>query len=292
VGIGREYRDQVYKVIRENKSGLTLEELTNGTVRKIQTDWGDFEGIDKKQLKKYLYAEYQYDVWMDLQANDPSDVVIFFLKGLNFAEVYSDVRPIGRVSAIARSSPLSEKSVMKQKRKMFKDDNKVRYRYTHNMLMYDPVIYQRYIDVWNWHIKCRREYRDRLKKLSGNDKVLYEIHGQNAVTLIKEFRFREAMHYLDGKHEWMKHVGMPEGRTKRQLFGLKQLAKAGDQVFRKALNLQADRKALFLMYLGRDVFSDRVRADRNLRKLKLEANKKNRQESHWRPAPGAGGRMW
>lgn len=294
VGIGREYRDKVYKAIRDKASGMTLEELTNATVRRIQTDWGDFEGIDKKTLKKYIYADYQYDVWMDLQANDPSDVVVFFLKGFNFAEVYSDVRPVGNVSAVPRSSPLSERAIMKQKRKMFKGDNKVRYRYTHKMLMYDPVVYQRYIDVWNWHIKCRREYRDKLKRMSGKDKVLYDIHGKNAVTLIKEFKFREAVHYLDGQHEWLTYLGEPDARAKRHLFGLKQLAKAGDQVIRKARNLQADRRSLFLMFVGRDIIKDRKKADRKLRKLKREALKKKQQERKrdWRAAPGVGGRMW
>jgi len=268
-GLGRAYANQVLKVIRDEGTGVTLEELVNATISRVQTDPGDFEGLDKKKLEtSYVYADYEYDVLMELQANDPSDVLIFVLNNLKFAEVFLETKPVGAVRLVPRSAPLAQARTLEQDRTLFVEQNIVRYRYKHKMLLWDPMVYRHYIDLWNWYVKCKRELDDKLQRLTGEDKKLVQLHGTVALKMIEKFQFLDAVIYLDGEHRYTKGVGeMPE-RTQRYLFGVKQNAKAGDEVVKNSKKLQPDRRALLKMYVGHDVFKDQRRAISQREKLR------------------------
>ena len=45
-------------------------------------------------LDKPMYASYKYDVFMERQASDLSDAIIWFFNSFQFVEVYNDIQPV------------------------------------------------------------------------------------------------------------------------------------------------------------------------------------------------------
>ncbi|MDO8860304.1 hypothetical protein Q6D67_01220 [Haliea sp. E1-2-M8] len=271
-GVAREYRSKVYEGMRVQQGGQSFRSLVEDTVRTVQTDWTDLEAFGGKQLKStYTYADYQYDILFEMQAESFADGLICVLRGFRFVEVYQDVVPCGEVEVVSYPKSLSENRIMQQDRTQISDKNLVCYRYRHRMLLWDPEVHQRYIRLWNRHYECIEELKKVVALLSGREREAVEKYANRTAELVRQYRFLDAINLLTEEHPDADRFGPLSSRAKELLKPVVTFATTGDELVTGAKKLQSDRKNLLLMFAGTDIFAARRKDARSL--LKHKASK-------------------
>ncbi|MGJ8624076.1 MAG: hypothetical protein ACSHW1_15050 [Yoonia sp.] len=282
----RGYRHSIFTVMKEDGTGQTLEQLVTGTIDTVWTNDGSFSQLSEDAHKVFtsnrMYAEYNYNIVMEVVNESLADDIVFLLRGFSYVEVYKRMEPVGDVRTYFTKDLIKESKLFTQKRGRAGTDDLVRYRCTHRMLIWDPTVYQRFIDLWNWHMGVRNALSNAQNKMSPDQKRATEPLIKTITQFAIRFQYYEILTFIDGKHP-VKNAeqGKVPDDLQKYFKDVSANAKSGDNVIVSAKKMQFDRRGLLIMFAGQDLFEDRKKAKRAERRAKRA--KTNPYEEQPRP---------
>lgn len=244
-GLSREYNDVIYHKHLRIHIEASVKQGKGGEI--VKHPEARRRGIDKSPY----YWSVKYKVRMRLMADDPSDVVVFFIEGMKFVEIYDGIE----FDEKDISHHMYEPKKMLDKRRLGMKGAFVRYEYIQHILVWHPDVYSMY--------EALKLQRDKLLLLieevvsvvwkKKQEDWIVTFH-QKLIELVKGFDFYQARHWT------LSRTNVPKERIK-ELNKLDNALSTANALYMVTKFWNEHKIALLKMYLETDPFAYRLKVE-------------------------------